>query len=178
METFDRKVALGPAGDSELLLFLDLFPEQGVLTGYGFHVELCHRILRLYEAVDLYRFLAFDCASEVFRVKFPAEDHVLERVDSNRVLDRRSLAAGIRIARDEGPDRGECYDGINCRTQQYQYGHDSHEERRPCEVEGDKVLMGLVVYEGKTEGPVFLFSALLCHKFFFISNFALRWIGL
>ena len=32
--------------------------------------------------------------------------------------------------------------------------------------------MGLVFYEGKAEGLAFLFSASLCHKLVFISNFA------
>ena len=40
------------------------------------------------------------------------------------------------------------------------------------------MLMCLVVYEGKTEGLAFLFSASVCHKFVFISNFALQWTGL
>ena len=34
------------------------------------------------------------------------------------------------------------------------------------------------VYECKAESVAFLFSAAVCHKYFFISNFAGQWIGL
>ena len=164
MKSFDGQVLLVSVGYAELLLFLDLLPQKGILMREFLQVGLlpCAVSAGIYQAVYLQRLLSFHHSSEIFGVKFPSVDHILQRIDADSILYRRSFGVCIGIARDECPYRSEGYKGIYHGGQDHYEADHGHEEGGLREVDIQQMLVRLVVNQCQTElaGPVvFIFFA-------------------
>ena len=81
-----------------------------------------------HQTVYVKTFLSFQHSAEVLGVKLPLEDDALQRVGLDGVLDGGSLGAGVRVARDECPDRSECYEREYHSAEYHQAAHDGDDE--------------------------------------------------
>ena len=97
------------------------------------------------QAVEPDRLLAGDNPLEIFRIKFPLEDLCLKGIDPHGVLDGLTLGPRIRIARNEGPDRGESDETEDSDEQGDDGGDRRHNQARPREAAEPKDLVGRIV---------------------------------
>ncbi len=172
MKALYGQIPLVAVGNPEALLLLDMLSEGGVLPRHLLYLLLCGLCARdgIYEAVYLQGLLAFDDPAQILGIELPAVDYVLEGVDSHRIVDCGPFGMGVGIAWDEGPDRGERYDGVDYRREDDQNAHQCHEEACPCEMDGEQMLVCLVFNQRQTEPVGFI----VAHNSFFL-NFAPAW---
>ncbi len=160
MHAFDGKVTLRAGRKAELLLFLDLGTEDGILLLKVLRALLLEvgddvRIVgHFFQGEGLF---SAQGAVDVGRIEFPAYHRALQRVDLDGVVEGLAAEIGIRITGYGVVERGEDQQRVDASDQDtYEEGQDG-EEAQAAESYGIYLFVGGVLHQSKSVSFVLIF---------------------